>query len=61
MLPILEPFASTETMVLKIYNQPKIRTKAFKKVVRRQAMKLKNKNEWIMSSNVKITGNLPGC
>ena len=35
-------------------------TKAFKKSVRRQAMKLGNKNERITLSKMKITGKLPG-
>ena len=39
--------------------QLKIRTNAWKEAVRRQAMKLRNKNERITSSEVKIAGKLP--
>ena len=38
--------------------QQKIRTNAFKEALRRQALKLRNKNERITSSEVKITGKL---
>ena len=40
--------------------QPKICTNAFKEAVRRQALKLRNKNERITPSKVKIAGKLSG-